>query len=193
MNVDKILATEVFGGCEEVHPWAALSKFLSVTIKMLSEFPGLQCEVVEFSDEKFLDGPLQEQFAENAEKVTRQGCALWPGMNYEVAFLPQAVSGTPWYQDVKTWVGAASVACLTVFGVFVANEDDDPRLWGVILGFGVLFIGAEFVVIARENKRLCRKPRVEAASAVQTPSLSEQGLRNVLSGAEGFEIVTLLR
>ncbi|CAM9667225.1 unnamed protein product [Ectocarpus sp. 8 AP-2014] len=253
---DKILALEVFGGCEEVHAWAALSNVLSVVIKMLSEFPGLPCEpiffcpqhktkgmpvrttegrpgsclveesyfcqlcqdreagidilaaalqVVEFSDEKFLDEPLQEQFAENAEKVARQGCALWPGMNYKVEVSgpassgispgiqalaqirssnqapvqsgsssqaptqgspPSQVSGTPWYQDVKTLVGAASVACLTFCGIFAAKEDDDPRVWGVFLGFAVLLIGAEFVLIAREYKLLCCKPRVEAASAV---------------------------
>lgn len=63
-------------------------------------------------------------------------------------------------------VGAASVACLTVFGVFAAKEDDDPRLWGVFLGFGMLLIGVEFALIAREYKLLCCKPRVGAASAV---------------------------
>lgn len=41
---NKILAVEVFGGCKEVHAWGALSKVLSVTIKMLSEFPGLPCK-----------------------------------------------------------------------------------------------------------------------------------------------------
>lgn len=40
----KILTVEVDGGCIEVHAWAALSKVLSVTIKMLSEFPGLPCQ-----------------------------------------------------------------------------------------------------------------------------------------------------
>ncbi|CAM9463443.1 unnamed protein product [Ectocarpus sp. 12 AP-2014] len=45
---DMILALNVFGGCGEVHAWAALSKVLSVMIKMLSEFPGLPCEVMFF-------------------------------------------------------------------------------------------------------------------------------------------------
>lgn len=75
------------------------------------------------------------------------------------------VPGTPWYQDVKKWVGAASVACLAVFGIFAAKEDDDPRLWGVFLGVGLLLSGVEFVLIAREYKLLCCKPRVEEASA----------------------------
>ncbi|CAM9136686.1 unnamed protein product, partial [Ectocarpus sp. 4 AP-2014] len=245
---DNMLKVEVLGGSEEVHAWAALSKVLSVMIKMLSEFPGLPCEVmfscpqhktkgmpirttdapggsglveesyfcplcqdreagvdllgaalqvVEFSDEEFFDEPLRQKFAENAEKVARQGCASPQGSNSEVGYLaPHAigtmcrrcsrqtrvfqglikafvhadaagpVSETPWYQDVKTWVGAASVACLTVFGVFAAKEDDDPRLWGVFLGVGLLLIGAEFVLIAREYKLLCCKPRVEVASAV---------------------------
>ncbi|CAM9979424.1 unnamed protein product [Ectocarpus sp. 4 AP-2014] len=74
-------------------------------------------------------------------------------------------SRTPWYQDVKTFVGAASLACLTVFGVFLAEEDDDPRLWGVFLGLGMLLIGVEFGVIAREYKLLCFTPRAAAASA----------------------------
>ncbi|CAM9196540.1 unnamed protein product, partial [Sphacelaria rigidula] len=39
----KILTVEVYGNCKEVHAWATLSKVLSVTIKMLSEFPGLPC------------------------------------------------------------------------------------------------------------------------------------------------------
>ncbi|CAN0420532.1 unnamed protein product [Ectocarpus sp. 8 AP-2014] len=205
-----MLKVEVLGGGDEVHAWAALSKVLSVMIKMLSGFPGLPCEpiffcpqhktkgmpirttdapagsclveesyfcplcqdraagvgllaaalqVVEFSDEEFFDESLRQKFAENAKKVAREGCASRQGSNSEV-------SGTPWYQDVKTWVGAASVACLTVFGVFAAKEDDDPRLWWVFLGFGMLLIGAEFVLIAREYKLLCCKPRVEAASAV---------------------------
>ncbi|CAM9711168.1 unnamed protein product, partial [Sphacelaria rigidula] len=45
---EKVLTVEVYGGCEEVHAWAALSKVLSVTIKMLSEFPGLPCEMMFF-------------------------------------------------------------------------------------------------------------------------------------------------
>eukprot|EP00752_Nemacystus_decipiens_P014806 g13180.t1 len=44
----KALAVEVSGRCEEVHAWRTLSKVLSVTIKMLSEFPGLQCEATFF-------------------------------------------------------------------------------------------------------------------------------------------------
>ncbi|CAM9937961.1 unnamed protein product, partial [Ectocarpus fasciculatus] len=43
-----ILTLEVFGGSAEVHAWAALSTVLSVTIKMLSEFPGLPCELMFF-------------------------------------------------------------------------------------------------------------------------------------------------
>ncbi|CAM9558113.1 unnamed protein product, partial [Hapterophycus canaliculatus] len=38
------LTVEVYGGCEEVHPWRVLSKVLSVTMKMLAAFPGLPCE-----------------------------------------------------------------------------------------------------------------------------------------------------
>ena len=41
---NNILTVEVYGGCEEVHAWVTLSKVLSVTIKMLAEFPGLPCE-----------------------------------------------------------------------------------------------------------------------------------------------------
>ncbi|CAN0154525.1 unnamed protein product [Ectocarpus fasciculatus] len=74
-------------------------------------------------------------------------------------------SRTPWYQDVKTWVAAASGACLTVFGVFAAKEDDDARIWGVFLGVGMLLIGLELLLIAREHKILCCTPRAEAASA----------------------------
>lgn len=73
-------------------------------------------------------------------------------------------SPPPWYQDLRTWVGAASVACLTVFGVFAAKEDDDSRLWGVFLGVGMLLLGLELVLIAREYKLLCFTTRVEAAS-----------------------------
>lgn len=39
-----ILKVEVYGGCKEVHAWRALSKVLSVMIKMLAEFPGLPCQ-----------------------------------------------------------------------------------------------------------------------------------------------------
>ncbi|CAN0383999.1 unnamed protein product, partial [Ectocarpus fasciculatus] len=139
-------------------------------------------QVVGFSDEKFFDAQLREQFAENAEKVVLQGCSSWPGRNSEVsgpAPVPISPSSrapaqtspsnqgsqTLWYQDVKTLVGAASVACLTVFGVFHAEEDDDPRLWGVFLGVGMLLIGVEFGLIAKEYKLLCFTPRAEAASA----------------------------
>ncbi|CAN0187030.1 unnamed protein product, partial [Ectocarpus fasciculatus] len=45
---DNMLTVEVLGGGEEVHAWAALSKVLSVMIKMLSEFPGLPCEPIFF-------------------------------------------------------------------------------------------------------------------------------------------------
>ncbi|CAN0040881.1 unnamed protein product [Ectocarpus sp. 13 AM-2016] len=71
----------------------------------------------------------------------------------------------PWDQDVKTLVAAASGACLTVFGVFAAKEDDDARMWGVFLGVGMLLIGLEFVLIAREHEIMCCTPRAEAASA----------------------------
>lgn len=37
---NNMLTVEVYGGCTEVHPWVALSKVLSVAIKMLAEFPG---------------------------------------------------------------------------------------------------------------------------------------------------------
>lgn len=42
---DKILNVQVNGRHSEVHAWATLSKVLSVTIKMLSEFPGLPCQL----------------------------------------------------------------------------------------------------------------------------------------------------
>lgn len=74
-------------------------------------------------------------------------------------------SRTPWYQDLKTWVGASSGACLTVFGVSYDKEDDEPRLWGVFLGVGMLLLVLEFVLIAREYKLLCYTRRGEAASA----------------------------
>ncbi|CAM9762657.1 unnamed protein product [Ectocarpus fasciculatus] len=243
---DKILTVEVFGADGEVHAWAALSKVLSVMIKMLSaEFRGLPCEpiffcpqhetkgmpirttdvrpgsrlveesyfcplcqdratgidllavalqVVKFSDEEFFDAQLREQFAENAKKVARQGSPSPSGSISEFMQIDVPVENpsnsrgslshranstchcffcyhvaqglrTPWYQDVKTWVGAASVACFTVFGVFAAKEDDDPRLWGVFLGVDMLLVGVEFVVISREYMLLCFKPRVEAARA----------------------------
>ena len=41
---NNILSVEVYGGRKEVHVWGALSKVLSVMIKMLAEFPGLPCE-----------------------------------------------------------------------------------------------------------------------------------------------------
>ncbi|CAN0319580.1 unnamed protein product, partial [Ectocarpus fasciculatus] len=44
----KILTVEVSGGRTEVFAWAALSNVLSVTIKMLSEFPGLPCRTTFF-------------------------------------------------------------------------------------------------------------------------------------------------
>ena len=40
----KILTVEAYGGCKEFHVWRALSKVLSVMIKMLAEFPGLPCQ-----------------------------------------------------------------------------------------------------------------------------------------------------
>lgn len=74
-------------------------------------------------------------------------------------------SRTPWYQDVRTWVGAASVACLTIFGVFAGKEDDDARVWGVFLGLTLLLGVVELVLIARVNRRLCFAPIGEAVSA----------------------------
>lgn len=44
----KILVVEAYGGCKEVYVWAALSKVLSVVVKMLSEFPGLPCQPLFF-------------------------------------------------------------------------------------------------------------------------------------------------
>lgn len=76
---------------------------------------------------------------------------------------------TPWYQDVKMWVGAASAAFLAISGVFASKEDDDPHLWGVFLGVGALLILVEFVLIAREYKLLCFIPRVKAAGAENEP------------------------
>ncbi|CAN0131334.1 unnamed protein product [Pylaiella littoralis] len=240
---NNILTVKVYGGYMEVHAWGALSKVLSVTIKMLAEFPGLPCEstlfcplhkdmgmpirttdaqpgtplvessfcplckeqkagkglltvalqTVKFSDEEFFDAQLCQGFAKNAENV-----ALWPG-NSEVRDLWPQANGTmyiqcthrdsaprtataeseppgktgqsshaplqpspshqdaqtPWYQDVKAWVGAASLACLAVVGVSLAKEDDDPRLWGVFLGVGLLLLGLELALIAREFKILC--------------------------------------
>eukprot|EP00752_Nemacystus_decipiens_P016125 g14419.t2 len=216
---EKTLTVEVSGRCGEVDAWAALSKVLSLAIKMLWEFPGLPCEVtffcpkhkeegmmvkttearpgsrlvqesdfcsrcvdrsagndlvavalqvVDFSDEGFVDARLFEQFAEHAEKVALTGRALWPGLDYEISApggssgqaSPQANrssqdSRTPWYQDLRTWIGAASVACLTVFGVLAGREDDDPRLWGVFLGLAMLLLVVEFVLIAKMNEKFC--------------------------------------
>lgn len=45
---ENALAVEVFGRSKEVHAWGALSKVLSVAIKMLSEFRGLLCEATFF-------------------------------------------------------------------------------------------------------------------------------------------------
>lgn len=42
------LTVEGYGGREEVHAWSALSKVLSVTMKMLAEFPGLPCNPLFF-------------------------------------------------------------------------------------------------------------------------------------------------
>lgn len=73
-------------------------------------------------------------------------------------------SRTPWYQDLRTWVGAASAACLTIFAVFAGKDGDDSRVWGVFLGLTILLGVVEFVLIAKVNKRLCFKnPRVGEA------------------------------
>ena len=64
-------------------------------------------------------------------------------------------SRTPWYQDLRAWVGAAIGACLTVFGVLAGKEDDDSRVWGVFLGLAVLLLVVEFVLVARVNQRIC--------------------------------------
>lgn len=45
-DTNNILTVEVYGGSQEVHAWAALSKVLSAMIKMLAEFPGLPCEPI---------------------------------------------------------------------------------------------------------------------------------------------------
>ncbi|CAB1102577.1 unnamed protein product [Ectocarpus sp. CCAP 1310/34] len=303
---DKTLKVQVNGRCSEVHAWATLSKVLSVTIKMLSEFPGLPCQleflcprhedksmrvlkannarpgsrlveegnfcpvcpdrtagndllgaalhVVEYSDTEFSDAQLRKRFADNAKRVARQGRALWPASVTEVGssttiasmYKPRAAqkcripmntgplskpcgstqpvcietlgcsglcelffdrrrtqlfvqvsdpappqispispaslqtnpssqdSRTPRYQDrMRAWVkdlrvqvGAAGALCVTVFGVFYAKEDDDPRLWGLFLGIGLVLAVVEFVLVAKLHERWCFKsPRVEAASA----------------------------
>lgn len=70
-----------------------------------------------------------------------------------------------WVKDLRVQVGAASVLCVTVFGVFYDKEDDDPRLWGVFLGGGLLLAVVEFVLVAKLHERWCFKsPRVEASS-----------------------------
>ncbi|CAM9927172.1 unnamed protein product [Laminaria digitata] len=253
----KILRVEVYGGCKKVDAWAALSKVLSVTIRMRSEYPGLPwtprffcprhenegkymsiretddaqpgsrlveevyicslckgyaaCKnlmqvalpVVDFSDTEFFDTQLRDRFAENDRKVALQDGAPWPGSNFKVGALSpicigfsranrlmpfslpncftlaQSAAGpastqigpgnqdsrTPWFQDVNKWIGIANVACLSVFGVFAAQEDDDARLWGVFLGLGMLLLGVDIVVIVREYKLLCFKRSVGAASA----------------------------
>lgn len=70
---------------------------------------------------------------------------------------------------MRTWIGAASVACLTVFGVF--KEDDDPLVWGVFLGLAMLLSVVELVLIARVN-RLCFAPNGEAVSTGTEPGVA---------------------
>lgn len=71
-----------------------------------------------------------------------------------------------WVKDLRVQVGAAGALCVTVFGVFYAKEDDDPRLWELFLGIGSVLAVVEFVVVAKLHERWCFKsPRVEAASA----------------------------
>lgn len=41
---------------------------------------GVALQVVEYSDTKFSDEQLREQFADNAKRVARQGRALWPAL-----------------------------------------------------------------------------------------------------------------
>lgn len=103
----------------------------------------------------------------NSPLMHRVPCAIGSFLTKYTSchFLTTQDARTPWYQDLRTWVGAASVACLTVFGVFADKGDDDPRLWGVFLGVGMLLLGVEFFLVARQHKRLCFKPGVEAASA----------------------------
>eukprot|EP00903_Cladosiphon_okamuranus_P006504 g6358.t1 len=131
------LTVKVYGGHGEVYVWGALSKVLSVLIKMLAEFPGLPCEpiffcplhekkgmwirtknarpgsplvdehsfcklcaekkaatgllavalqVVEFSDDKFFDSELCQQFAELRQQFeTTENVAWWPGSNMETS------------------------------------------------------------------------------------------------------------
>lgn len=76
-------------------------------------------------------------------------------------------SRTPWYQDLRTWIGAASGACFTVFGVLAGQEDHDSRVWGVFLGLAMLLLVVEFALIAKVNEKYCF--RVEAASAGNEP------------------------
>lgn len=75
-------------------------------------------------------------------------------------------SGTPWYQDVRTWIAAASATCLTIFGVL--KEDGDSSVWGVFLGLAILLLVVELVLIARVNGMLCF--RAEVASAGNEPA-----------------------
>eukprot|EP00903_Cladosiphon_okamuranus_P009177 g8765.t1 len=135
-------------------------------------------QVVEFSDDEFFGAQLCKQFAENAQNAALGGRALWPGSNFEVscqtsprsqAIQPSSqVSRTPWYQDLRTWVGAASVACLTIFGVLAGKEDDDARVWGVFLGLAIMLLVVEFVLIAKVNGKCCF--RVGGASAGNEPT-----------------------
>ena len=66
---------------------------------------------------------------------------------------------------MKTLIAAASVACLTIFGVF--KEDGDSSVWGVFLGLAIMFLVLELVLIARVYGILCF--RAEAASAGDEP------------------------
>ncbi|CAM9992582.1 unnamed protein product [Scytosiphon promiscuus] len=256
---EKTLEVEVNGRCGEVHAWATLSKVLSVTMKMLSEFPGLPCQpeffcprheskgmriskantqpgcrlvdeghfcpicpdrtagkdllgvalqVVEFSDTEFSDTELRKQFADHAERMAREGRALWPALETEVGpvtvnrpsqffyhqcvhvpcaaripvntdlnlnyLVPAPTQISPGHQvpatnpirsccqvlktlghkDVETWIGTASAACLAVFGVFAGRDDDEPRLWGVFLGFGLLFLMVVLIQIVLRVSKL---------------------------------------
>lgn len=56
---------------------------------------------------------------------------------------------------MKKWVGAAGAAFFALSGVFASREDDDPQLWGSFLGLGTLLLLVEFVLIAKEYRRLC--------------------------------------
>ncbi|CAM9886968.1 unnamed protein product, partial [Sphacelaria rigidula] len=70
-----------------------------------------------------------------------------------------------WHEDVKSWVGLTSGACITVSATFVGTDSDGSLLWGVFLGGGMLLLGLLFVLIVRDDERWCFTPRREMRAA----------------------------